>query len=52
MHTPKHFDLLMDLARQGEIQPVIAATSPWHQAAQAQDELARRAQVGKIVLHP
>ncbi|MFF9391908.1 zinc-binding dehydrogenase [Streptomyces griseoluteus] len=52
MHTPAHFDLLMDLARQGEVQPVIAARFPLDQAAQAQEELARRAHVGKIVLHP
>ncbi len=52
MHTPTHFDLLMDLARQAEIQPVIAATFPLGQAARAQEELARRVHVGKIVLHP
>ncbi|WP_030185295.1 zinc-binding dehydrogenase [Streptomyces sp. NRRL S-813] len=52
MHTPTHFDLLMDLARQAEIQPVIAATFPLDQAAQAQEDLARRAHVGKIVMHP
>ncbi|MET9127006.1 zinc-binding dehydrogenase [Streptomyces sp. NPDC004528] len=52
MHTPRHFDLLMHLARRGEIQPVITATFPLDQAAQAQDELARRAHVGKIVLRP
>jgi NADPH:quinone reductase-like Zn-dependent oxidoreductase len=52
MHTPTHFRLLMDLARRGEIQPVIAAAFPLEQAAQAQEELARRGHVGKIVLHP
>ncbi|MET7966200.1 zinc-binding dehydrogenase [Micromonospora sp. NPDC005305] len=52
MHTPTHFDLLMNLARQAEIQPVIAATFPLDQAVQAQEELARRSHVGKIVLHP
>lgn len=52
MHTPAHFDLLMGLARRAEIQPVIAATYPLHQAAQAQEELARRNHVGKIVLRP
>jgi len=52
MHTPTHFDLLMDLARRAEIRPVIAATFPLEQAAQAQEELARRGHVGKIVLHP
>ena len=52
MHTPTHFRQLMTLARQGEIQPVIAATFPLDQASQAQEELARRAHVGKIVMHP
>lgn len=52
MHTPRHFGLLMDLARRAGIQPVIAATFPLDQAARAQEELARRGHVGKIVLHP
>ncbi|WFE47981.1 zinc-binding dehydrogenase [Verrucosispora sp. WMMD1129] len=52
MHSPAHFELLMDLARRGEIAPVIAAIFPLHQAAAAQEELARRQHVGKIVLVP
>lgn len=52
MHTPTHFGLLMDLARRGEIRPVIAAAFPLDQAARAQEELALRQHVGKIVLHP
>ncbi|MGW7519853.1 zinc-binding dehydrogenase [Streptomyces sp. NPDC054796] len=52
MHTPTHFDSLMDLARGAEIQPVVAATFPLEQAAQAQEELARRGHVGKIVMRP
>lgn len=52
MHTPTHFDLLMDLARRAEVQPVIAATFPLTQAARAQEELSRREHVGKIVMHP
>ncbi|MET7520479.1 zinc-binding dehydrogenase [Streptomyces sp. NPDC005480] len=52
MHTPAHFGLLMDLARRAEIRPVIAATFPLGEAARAQEELARRNHVGKIVLHP
>ncbi|MFH9569309.1 zinc-binding dehydrogenase [Streptomyces sp. NPDC017454] len=52
MHTPTHFDLLMDLARRAEIQPVVAAVFPLDRAAQAQEELARRGHVGKIVMHP
>ncbi|WP_326667617.1 zinc-binding dehydrogenase [Streptomyces sp. NBC_01257] len=52
MHTPRHFDLLMDLARRAEVQPVIAAAFPLDQAARAQEELSRRGHVGKIVLRP
>ncbi|MEU6674055.1 zinc-binding dehydrogenase [Streptomyces sp. NPDC046925] len=52
MHTPTHFGLLMDLARGAEIHPLIAATFPLDQAAKAQEELARRGHVGKIVMHP
>ena len=52
MHTPAHFDLLVDMARRAEIQPVIATAFPLEEAAQAQEELARREHVGKIVLRP
>ncbi|GAA1490623.1 zinc-binding dehydrogenase [Brachybacterium sacelli] len=52
MHTPEHFDLLMDLARRGTIRPVIAAAFPLERAADAQEELGQRSHVGKIVLHP
>lgn len=52
MHTPEHFALLMDLARRAEIRPVIAAAFPLDRAAAAQEALARREHVGKIVLHP
>ncbi|MCU4745296.1 MULTISPECIES: zinc-binding dehydrogenase [unclassified Streptomyces] len=52
MHTPAHFDLLMDLARRAEVQPVIAASFALEQAARAQEELSRRGHVGKIVLRP
>lgn len=52
MHTPRHFDQLMEMGRQASIEPVIAAAYPLEQAGQAQEELARRGHVGKIVLHP
>ncbi|MFF5726779.1 zinc-binding dehydrogenase [[Kitasatospora] papulosa] len=52
MHTPTHFGLLMDLAREGAIRPLVAAAFPLDQAAEAQEELARRRHVGKIVMHP
>ncbi|MDX2376863.1 zinc-binding dehydrogenase [Microbacterium sp. LRZ72] len=52
MHTPGHFALLMDIARSAGVQPVIAATFPLEQAPEAQEQLARRRHVGKIVLNP
>ena len=52
MHTPAHFEQLVGLARRADVRPVIAAAFPLERAAQAQDELSRRAHVGKIVLHP
>ncbi|MFC9890162.1 zinc-binding dehydrogenase [Streptomyces pilosus] len=52
MHTPAHFALLMDMARRAEVRPVIAAAFPLDQAARAQEQLATRRHVGKIVLHP
>ena len=52
MHTRAHFGLLMELALRGEVEPVVAASYPLDQAAAAQEELARRQHVGKIVLHP
>ncbi|MFF1924715.1 zinc-binding dehydrogenase [Streptomyces sp. NPDC058221] len=52
MHTPTHFGLLMDLARRGEVHPVIAAAFPLNRAAQAQEALSRREHVGKIVMRP
>ncbi|MDJ0349942.1 zinc-binding dehydrogenase [Cryobacterium sp. PH29-G1] len=52
MYTPTHFEMLMNMARRSEIHPIIAATFPLEQAALAQEELARRGHVGKIVLHP
>ncbi|NEC14418.1 zinc-binding dehydrogenase [Streptomyces sp. SID8014] len=52
MHTPAHFALLMELARRGDVRPLVAAAFPLDQAAEAQEELARRRHVGKIVLRP
>lgn len=52
MHTPAHFDLLMDMARRAAVEPVVAAAYPLEQAARAQEELALRKHVGKIVLRP
>jgi NADPH:quinone reductase-like Zn-dependent oxidoreductase len=52
MHTPRHFELLVRMARAAEVRPVIAATFRLEEAARAQEGLARRSHVGKIVLHP
>jgi NADPH:quinone reductase-like Zn-dependent oxidoreductase len=52
MHTPRIFELLVDLARRGSVRPVIAATFALSDVARAQRELARRTYVGKIVIIP
>ncbi|NHA68062.1 zinc-binding dehydrogenase [Phycicoccus sp. CMS6Z-2] len=52
MHTPAHFDLLVGIARRGEVRPVVARTFPLADAAQAQQELESRRHVGKLVLLP
>ncbi|SOD62822.1 NADPH:quinone reductase [Streptomyces zhaozhouensis] len=52
MHTPTHFARLMDLARDAAVRPVVAATFPLEQAADAQRALARRHHTGKIILRP
>ena len=52
MHTPRIFDLLVDIARRGDVRPVVAATFGLDQVADAQAELARRRAVGKLVVVP
>lgn len=52
MHTPTHFALLMEMARRGDLDPVIAATFSLDDVREAQQTLARREHVGKIILHP
>lgn len=52
MHTPRIFDLLVDIARRGDVRPVIAATFPLGEVALAQEELARRRHVGKLIIVP
>lgn len=52
MHTPRHFELLMEIARRGDVRPVIAEAHPLVDASVAQEHLGRRSHVGKIVLHP
>ena len=52
MHTPRIFDLLVDLARSGSVRPVVAATFGLADVAEAQRQLALRVHVGKIVVLP
>ncbi len=52
MHTPRIFDLLVEIARRGDVRPVVAATFALDQVADAQAELARRRAVGKLVVVP
>lgn len=50
MHTRDHFSTLVDLARSGEIRPVVAATFDLADIHQAHAQLAEREHVGKIVV--
>ena len=52
MHTPRIFDQLVGLARQGTVRPVIAATFGLDEVPDAQTQLARRQHVGKLVIVP
>ena len=52
MHTPSMFEQLVDIARRGEVRPVVAATFDLGDLAEAQRELARRHHVGKLVVVP
>ena len=52
MHTPRIFDLLVDMARRGVVRPVIAATFDLEDVPEAQRQLARRAHVGKLIVVP
>ena len=52
MHTPRIFDLLVDLARRGAVRPVISATFALDRVAEAQEQLALRRHVGKLVVVP
>lgn len=52
MHTPAHFDVLVDAARRGSVRPVVAATYPLAEVVAAEQALARREHVGKIVVLP
>lgn len=52
MHTPRMFDLLVAIARRGDVRPVVAATFGLDRVAEAQQQLSRRTHVGKLVVLP
>ncbi len=52
MHTPAVFRRLVDLARAGQVHPVVAATYPLEELHRAQADLAGRSLVGKLVVTP
>ncbi|MCM2576251.1 zinc-binding dehydrogenase [Streptomyces meridianus] len=52
MHTPRIFDRLVEIARHGDVRPVVAATYPLGEVREAQEQLARRRHVGKLIVIP
>lgn len=50
MHTPRIFDLLVEIARRGDVRPVVAATFGLADVVEAQRQLALRQHVGKLVV--
>lgn len=52
MHTPRIFDHLVKIARRGDVRPVVAATFPLGEVREAQEQLARRRHVGKLIVIP
>ncbi|WP_017613108.1 zinc-binding dehydrogenase [Nocardiopsis salina] len=50
MHTPAHFRTLVEIARSGDVRPVVAATFGLGDVHRAQAELATRRHIGKLVL--
>ena len=52
MHTPRIFDLLVDVARHGVVRPVIADTYALEEVRDAQAQLALRRHVGKLIVVP
>ena len=52
MHTPRIFERLVEIARHGDVRPVVAATFALADLAEAQRQLARRHHVGKLVVVP
>jgi NADPH:quinone reductase-like Zn-dependent oxidoreductase len=52
MHTPAQFGLLVEVARRGDVRPVVAATYPLGAVHDAHAALEERRHVGKLVVTP
>lgn len=52
MHTRQQFAVLVDMARRGDVRPLIATRYPLREIHRAQAAFASAAHVGKIVLRP
>lgn len=52
MHTPATFARLVEMARRGEVRPVVAATYALEELTTAHADLAKRTHVGKLVVVP
>ena len=52
MHTPRIFERLVEIAREGAVRPVVAQTFALEDIWDAQRRLSLREHVGKLVLAP
>lgn len=52
MHTPQQFKVLVEAANAGNVEPIVSATYPLAEVREAQEQVALREHVGKIVLLP
>lgn len=52
MHTPAHFRKLLDVVREGSVDPVVAETYPLTEIHRAQELFLEKEFVGKLVLIP
>lgn len=52
MHTPAIFDELVGIARRGDVRPLVAETFGLDRVRDAQEQLAQRRHVGKLVVVP
>lgn len=52
MHTPQIFESLVEIAKRGDVRPLVALTFDLGAVAEAQAQLAQRRHVGKLVVVP